>query len=168
MTILKYKDIVPTIADDAWVADNAIVAGDIHIGAQSSVWFGVAMRGDVHEIRIGERTNIQDNVVVHVTRGVAGTYIGDDVTIGHAAVIHAATIKNRCLIGMGAVILDEVVIEEGAMVAAGAVVTPRKVVPSGQLWGGNPARYMRDLSEEERDFLTVSANNYVRLAKEYK
>ncbi len=168
MTILKYKDIQPTIADNAWVADIAIVAGDIHIGTESSIWFGAAMRGDVHEIRIGARTNIQDNAVVHVTRGLSGTYIGDEVTIGHGAIIHACTIQDRCLIGMGAVLLDEVLMETGAMVAAGAVVTPRKVVPSGQLWGGNPARYMRDLTPEETDFLSISADNYVRLAKEYK
>ncbi len=168
MTIIKYKDIEPVIAEDAWVADNAIVAGDIHIGEQSNIWFGVMMRGDVHEIRIGKRTNIQDNSVVHVTRHVSGTYIGDEVTIGHGAIIHACTIQNRCLIGMGAIILDEAVIEEGAMVAAGAVVPPKKVVPSGQLWGGNPARYMRDLKPEEKDFLSISADNYVRLSQEYK
>ena len=168
MTVMKYKDIEPTLGDDVWVADNAVVAGDTHIGEESSVWFGVQMRGDVHKIRIGKRTNIQDNAIVHVTRGVSGTYIGDEVTIGHGAIIHAATIQNRCLIGMGAIILDEVTIEEGAMVAAGAVVTPRKTVPSGQLWGGNPARYMRDLKADEIAFLSKSADNYVRLANEYQ
>jgi len=168
MTILPYKNIEPKLSGDVWVAENATVAGDIHIGEQSSIWFGVQMRGDVHEIRIGKRTNIQDNAVVHVTRNLSGTYIGDDVTIGHAAIIHAATIKNRCLVGMGAIILDEAVIEEGAMVAAGAVVTPRTIVPSGQLWAGNPARYMRDLTDDETAFLLKSADNYVRLAAEYK
>jgi len=168
MTILNYKDISPKLDRDVWIADNAVVAGDIEIGAESSIWFGVQMRGDVHEIRIGKRTNIQDNAVVHVTRGVSGTYIGDEVTIGHAAVIHAATIKDRCLIGMGAIILDEVVVEEGAMVAAGAVVPPRKTVPTGQIWGGNPARYMRDMNDQEKEFLSKSADNYVRLAAEYK
>lgn len=168
MTILPYKNILPKIAQNAWVADNAIVAGDIEIGEQSNIWFGVTMRGDVHEIRIGKRTNIQDNSVVHVTRGVSGTYIGDEVTVGHGAILHACTVKNQAFIGMGAVILDEAVIEERAMVAAGAVVTPRKVVPSGQLWGGNPARYMRDLTKEEIAFFEKSADNYVRLSKEYR
>jgi len=168
MTILNYKDISPKLGRDVWVAENAVVAGDIEIGEQSSIWFGVQMRGDVHEIRIGKRTNIQDNAVVHVTRGLSGTYIGDEVTIGHAAVIHAATIKDRCLIGMGAIILDEVVVEEGAMVAAGAVVPPKKVIPTGQIWGGNPARYMRDMNDKEKEFLSKSADNYVRLAAEYK
>ncbi len=168
MTILKYKDKTPNLGHNVWVADNATVAGDVVIGDESSVWFGVQMRGDVHEIRIGKRTNIQDNAVVHVTRNLSGTYIGDEVTIGHSAVIHAATIKDRCLIGMGAIILDEVVVEEGAMVAAGAVVPPRKIIPSGQIWGGNPARYMRDMTDKEKAFLSQSAENYVKLADEYK
>lgn len=168
MAILPFKDIAPKLHETIWVADNAVVAGDIEIGDESSVWFGVQMRGDVHEIRIGKRTNIQDNSVVHVTGGVAGTYIGDEVTIGHGAIIHACTIKDRSLIGMGAIILDEAVVEEGAMVAAGALVPPRKVIPSGQLWGGNPAKYMRDMTEAERAFLSKSADNYVKLAAEYK
>ncbi len=168
MTVMKYKDILPTIHDSAWIADNAMVAGDVEIGEQSSVWFGVQMRGDVHEIRIGARTNIQDNAVVHVTRNLSGTYIGDDVTIGHGAILHACTVHNRCLIGMGAIILDEAVIEEGAMVAAGALVPPHKVVKSGELWGGSPAKLMREMTEAERNFLQVSADNYVRLAAEYK
>lgn len=168
MPILPYKNITPKIENDVWVAENAIVAGDIEIGEQSSVWFGVMMRGDVHKIRIGARTNIQDNAVVHVTRNLSGTYIGDDVTVGHGAILHACTVENECLIGMGAIILDEAVIETRSMVAAGALVPPKKVVKSGQLWGGNPARYMRDLTEEELKFLKVSADNYVRLASDYK
>ncbi|MEM6812518.1 MAG: gamma carbonic anhydrase family protein [Pseudomonadota bacterium] len=168
MPVLPYKNILPKIADSAWIGEGAIVAGDVEIGEDSSVWFNVSMRGDVHEIKIGKRTNIQDNAVVHVTHKVSGAYIGDDVTIGHSAVIHACTIHNRVLIGMGAVVLDEAIVEEGAMVAAGALVPPRKVIPSGQLWGGNPARYMRDLTPEEDQFLEISADNYVKLAAEYK
>ena len=122
MTILPYKNITPTIHDSAWIADNSVVAGDVEIGEKSSIWFGVQMRGDVHEIRIGARTNIQDNAVVHVTRNLSGTYIGDDVTVGHGAILHACRVEDKCLIGMGAIILDEAVIETGAMVAAGALV----------------------------------------------
>ncbi len=167
MTVLSYKNNFPKLDQDVWIADNAIVAGDVEIGAQSNVWFGVMMRGDVHEIRIGRRTNIQDNAVVHVTRGVSGTYIGDEVTVGHGAILHACTIEDQCLVGMGAIILDKAKMEAGSMLAAGAVLTPRKIVPSGQLWGGNPARYMRDITDEEKAFLPKSADNYVRLAKEY-
>lgn len=168
MAILPYKNITPKIHDSVWIADNSVVAGDIEIGADSSVWFGVQMRGDVHEIRIGKRTNIQDNAVVHVTRNLSGTYIGDDVTVGHGAILHACRVEDESLIGMGAIILDQAVIEKRAMVAAGALVTPGKIVKSGQLWGGSPARYMRDLTQEELDFLKISANNYVELAKDYK
>lgn len=165
--IIPYKNIIPTLGADVFIAENAAVAGDIHIGDESGVWFNVSMRGDVHEIRIGKRTNIQDNAVVHVTRNLSGTYIGDEVTIGHGAIIHACTIGNQCLVGMGAIMLDEAKMEDHSMLAAGALLTPGKIVPSGQLWGGSPARYMRDLTEEEREFFSISADNYVRLAKEY-
>lgn len=165
--ILPYKGILPTIHESVFVAPNASIAGDVVIGQESSVWFGVQMRGDVHEIRIGERTNIQDGTIIHVTRKVSGTYIGDGVTIGHKALLHACTIEDNAFIGMGAIILDEAVVESGAMVAAGAVVTPRKRVPKGELWAGNPARKMRDLTQADVDFFPVSADNYVRLSREY-
>lgn len=159
---------MPTLGKDVWIADNAAVIGDCVIGEQSNIWFGCTVRGDVHEIRIGKRTNIQDNSVIHTTRGVSGTYIGDEVTVGHGAILHACTIQNRVLVGMGAVILDQAVMEENSMLAAGAVLTPKKIVPSGQLWAGSPAKYMRDLTQEELDFLKISADNYVKLAQEYK
>lgn len=166
--ILPYRGIVPKIHESAYIAPNVAVIGDVEIGAQANIWFGCAIRGDVNDIKIGARTNIQDGTVIHVTRGVQGTYIGEEVTVGHMALLHACTIGNRCLIGMGAIILDEAVVEEGAMVAAGALVTPRKVVKTGQLWGGAPARYMRDLTAEEIAYMAVSAENYVRLALEYQ
>lgn len=165
--ILPYRDILPEIEQSVFVAPTACVIGDVEIGAQSSIWFGCTVRGDVHEIRIGARTNIQDGSVIHTTRKVAGTYIGDDVTVGHMALLHACTIGNRAFIGMGAIIMDQAVVEDDAMVAAGALLTPGKRVPSGQLWGGSPARYMRDLTKEELAFFKISANNYVELAKEY-
>lgn len=166
--LLPYKKIMSTLGKDVWIADNAAVIGDCVIGEESNIWFGCTVRGDVHEIRIGKRTNIQDNSVIHTTRGVSGTYIGDEVTVGHGAILHACTIHDRVLVGMGAIILDQAVMEENSMLAAGAVLTPKKVVPSGQLWAGSPARYMRDLTQEELDFLKISADNYVKLAQEYK
>ena len=165
--IIPYKGIMPKIHKSVFVAHNACVAGDVEIGEDSSIWFGVQMRGDVHEIRIGRRTNIQDGTIIHVTRKVSGTYIGDGVTVGHAAILHACTIHDNAFIGMGAIVMDEAVVESGAMVAAGAVVTPRKRVPAGELWAGNPAKKLRDLTTSDLDFFPVSADNYVRLAKDY-
>lgn len=159
---------MPTLGSDVWIADNAAVIGDTVIGDESNIWFGCTVRGDVHEIRIGKRTNIQDNAVIHTTRNLSGTYIGDEVTVGHGAIIHACTIHDRVLVGMGAVILDQAVMETNSMLAAGSVLTPKKCVPSGQLWAGSPARYMRDLTTEELGFLSISADNYVKLAADYK
>lgn len=165
--LLPYKKIMPTVGDKVFIAENAAVIGDCEIGEQSNIWFGCTLRGDVHEIRIGKRTNIQDNSVIHTTRKVSGTYIGDEVTVGHGAILHACTLGNRSFVGMGAIVLDEARLEDGAMLAAGSLLTPKKVVPTGQLWGGSPARYMRDLTGEEVAFLAISADNYVRLAADY-
>ena len=148
--ILPYKGVTPTIAADAFIAPGATVIGDVVIGAASNVWFGCVVRGDVHEIRIGEGVNIQDGTVVHVSYRFAGTYIGDNVTIGHMALIHACTIEADAFIGMHATVMDKAVVESGAMVAAGAVVGPGKRVPTGQLWAGNPAAYKRDLNDKDR------------------
>ncbi len=177
MTIAPYKSIVPTIADTTFIAPSADIIGDVHIGAESSVWFGCVVRGDVNSVRIGARTNIQDGTVIHVTRGSKdgnmgtgagdGTFIGDDVTVGHMVLLHDCQIGNKAFVGMKACMMDKSRLEDGAMLAAGALLTPGKVVPSGQIWGGSPARYMRDLSEGEIEFLTVSAKNYVELAQEY-
>ncbi|OJX73857.1 gamma carbonic anhydrase family protein [Magnetospirillum sp. 64-120] len=166
--ILPFKGTSPTIADDCFVAPNATVIGDVVIGSGTSVWFGVVIRGDVHEIRIGERTNIQDGTIIHVTEGKLGTYIGSDITIGHGAVLHACTLEDGCFVGMGATILDGVVVESGAMVAAGAVVTPGKRVKKGELWSGNPAKLMRPLKDEEVAFFPKSATKYKALGDTYR
>ncbi|MBI2240054.1 MAG: gamma carbonic anhydrase family protein [Magnetospirillum gryphiswaldense] len=166
--ILPFKGTSPTIADDCFVAPNATVIGDVVIGSGTSVWFSVVIRGDVHEIRIGERTNIQDGTVIHVTEGKLGTYIGSDITIGHGAVLHACTLEDGCFVGMGATILDGVVVESGAMVAAGAVVTPGKRVKKGELWSGNPAKLMRPLKDEEVAFFPKSATKYKALGDTYR
>ncbi len=167
MPILPYKNILPTLGKDVFIAPTAAVMGDVVIGDESSVWFGCTIRGDVHEIRIGKRTNIQDGTVIHVTRGVSGTYIGDEVTVGHMALLHACRIESGAFVGMGAIVLDEAVIESGAMLAAGAMLTPGKRIPAGELWAGRPAKFMRKLTQEDVDFFPVSADNYARLAKEY-
>lgn len=166
--ILPYKNISPTIDETAYISDGVAITGDVYIGAESNIWFGSVIRGDVADIRIGARTNIQDGSVIHVTRGMKGTHIGDDVTVGHMACLHACQIGDRAFVGMKACVLDGAIVESEAMVAAGALVTPNKVVKKHQLWAGSPARYMRDMTEDEIRFLTISADNYVRLGKEYK
>lgn len=176
--IIKYCGILPEIAPSAFVASNAIVAGDVKIGENSGIWYGCVVRGDVSHIRIGKNTNIQDNSVIHVTRpnhvanktGDAGapTVIGDNVTVGHSAIIHACEIEDNAFVGMGSIIMDLARVEQYSMLAAGAVLTPGKVVKSGELWVGNPAKYFRDLTQEERDYIKVSADNYAKLAAQYK
>ena len=166
--ILPYEDKTPVIHESAYIADNAVVAGDVEIGAQSSLWFGCVVRGDVNYIRIGERTNIQDGTIVHVASRDAGeTIIGDDVTIGHAAVIHACTIENASFIGMKACVMDGAVVETGAMVAAGALVTQNKRIKSGELWAGTPAKYLRDVTVEEAKMIANSAPHYVNISSKY-
>lgn len=166
--ILPYKGILPTIHPDAFIAPGAVVIGDVHIGAESNIWFGCVIRGDVNIIRIGTRTNIQDGTVVHVTRKTGPTIIGSGITIGHQALLHACTLEDGCFIGMGATVMDFAVVESGAFVGAGALVTPKKRIPAGETWAGNPAKLFRAVSEAEAAFIPVSAQNYVDLAREYK
>lgn len=166
--VLPYNGVRPSIAADVYIAPTAAVIGDAVIGAGSSVWFAATVRGDVNEIRIGVRTNVQDGTTIHVTTGGHGTYIGDGVTIGHNAIIHACTIESACLIGMGACLMDGVVVETNAMVGAGALVTPNKRIPSGQLWMGSPARFARSLTPLELAEIADSAEHYAALAARYR
>ena len=169
--VKPYLGIKPTIADDVFIADTAAVIGDVHIGAGSSVWYSAVIRGDAGSyIRIGERVNVQDGTVIHLNgprrdgTEQMPTIIGDDITIGHMALIHACTLQTRCFIGMRAVVLDQAVVETGAMVAAGAVVAPGKIVKSGELWAGIPARPLRDLRQDEIDFWPETLAGYQELA----
>lgn len=157
----------------AFVAPNATVLGSVELGQGCSVWYGAVLRGDVNAIRVGARTNLQDNVVVHVARHTAGsnpprpTTIGCDTTVGHGATLHACTIGDGCLIGMGATVLDGAVVESGSIVAAGALVPPGAVVKSGTVWAGQPAKLLRALEADERAFIAGSALNYAKLAREH-
>ncbi len=166
--ILPYKHIMPTIAESCFLAPGSVVIGDVHMGEQTNLWFGCVVRGDVNTIRIGARTNIQDGTVIHVTRKTGPTTIGDGVTIGHSALLHACEVQDNSFIGMHATLMDGVVVEEGGMVAAGAMVPPNKVVKKGEIWAGNPAKFFRPMRQAEIDFIPISADNYVRLAGEYK
>lgn len=148
-TILTYEGITPAIDPSAFIAPGARVIGDVHIGAESSLWYNVVVRGDVNHIRIGARTNIQDGSVVHVSTRTDPTVIGDDVLIGHLAMIHGCTLHDRAFVGLGSIVMDGCVIESDGMLAAGAMLTPGKCIARGQLWSGRPAKYMRDLTPEE-------------------
>ena len=161
------EGVSPRIDPAAFIAPGAAVVGNVTIGADTGVWFGCAIRGDVNTVTIGKRTNIQDGTVVHVTRRTGPTAIGDNVTIGHAAVLHACTLQDACFIGMRATVMDGAVVETGGWVAAGALVTPGKRVPAGELWAGSPAKLFRPLTTEEQAFIHESAENYVRHAREY-
>lgn len=166
--ILPWRGVMPTVHDSAFIAPGASVIGDVVIGEGSSIWFGCVVRGDVNEIRIGARSNVQDGTVIHVTGGGNGTYIGDDVLIGHNCTIHACTLESGAFIGMGSTVLDGAVVEGGAMVAAGAMVSPNKRVPRGELWAGNPARKLRDLTEDEMAMFIRQCAHYAATAAEYK
>ena len=157
--LFAWEGVVPTIAEDAWVAPTASVIGDVRLGARSSVWFGCVLRGDTNRITVGARSNIQDGTIVHVNAGPEWVcVIGDDVTVGHAAIIHACRLHHRAFVGMGATVLDGAVIEEGGMLAAGALLTPGKRI----------GRKLRDMPDEERAGLDQNAVRYAELAARYR
>ncbi|MET0377338.1 MAG: gamma carbonic anhydrase family protein [Rhizorhabdus sp.] len=149
ISILTYEGITPKIDQDAFIAPGARVIGDVDIGAGASIWYNVTIRGDIGPIRIGARSNVQDGSVIHVTGGKFSTTIGEDVLIGHLAMVHGCVLEDRAFVGFGAIVMDGCVIESDAMLAAGAMLTPGKRIPTGQLWSGRPAKYMRDLTPEE-------------------
>lgn len=173
MSIRPFKNILPKIDPSAYIDESAAVIGDVIIGKDSSIWPMVAARGDVQKITIGARTNIQDGSVLHVTAdnefnpGGFPLIIGDDVTVGHGAILHACTIGNFCLIGMGSTILDGSVIQDEVMIAAGSVVAPGKTLESGYLYLGSPARQARPLKDKEKEYLHFSSQHYVKLKNDY-
>jgi carbonic anhydrase/acetyltransferase-like protein (isoleucine patch superfamily) len=165
--IRTYQGVRPKIAESAFIEETAAVIGDVVIGEESSVWFNTVIRGDVHFIRIGNRTNIQDLCVVHVSHDTYSTLLGDDVTVGHHVVLHGCTIKDRVLIGMGAIIMDGAVIGEDCVVGAGALVTEQTVVPPKSLIFGAPATVKRGVTDKELAWIKESAQNYVHYARQY-
>ena len=165
--IRSFRGKHPVVASDAFVAETAVLIGDVRIGRRSSIWYGTVLRGDVHDIQVGDDTSIQDNAVVHVTSGRHPTAIGSRVTVGHSAVLHGCTIDDDCIVGMAAVVMDRARIGRFCIVGAGALVTPDTVVEEGHLVVGSPARVKRALSEEERRWIQSSAEHYVELARSY-
>ena len=154
------------IAESVLLAPGAQVVGQVQIGEHSSVWYNAVIRGDTNPVVIGEETNIQDNAVLHVNRK-RGLSIGNQVTIGHGAIVHGCTVGDRVLIGMGSIILDGAVIEEDCIIGAGALVTQNKLIPAGSIAYGNPAKIVRQLTEEEKESILVSARNYCEVARNY-
>jgi carbonic anhydrase/acetyltransferase-like protein (isoleucine patch superfamily) len=166
--ILPFLDKSPQIHPSAYIFESADIIGDVTIGAQSSIWFKAVVRGDVHYIRIGDRTNVQDGALLHVTRDTHPLVIGNDVTIAHGVVLHGCTVKDRVLIGMGAIVLDGAVINEDSIVGAGALVPPSMEVPSRTLVVGVPAKVVRELKESEVKHIQQSAKNYIRYVENYR
>ena len=173
MTVRSFKNKHPRFDDSVFIDDSAVIVGDIEFGKNSSVWPLVAARGDVNIIRIGQRTNIQDGTILHVSRISTANpegfplIIGDDVTIGHQCMLHGCIIGNRVLVGMSATVMDGVVVEDDVFIGAGSLVTPNKRLESGHLYVGNPAVKKRPLNDKEKSFLSESAANYVALKNEY-
>ena len=167
LMIRTFQGITPAIARSAFIEETAVVIGDVTIGEESSIWFNAVIRGDVNYIRIGDRTNIQDLSVVHVSHDIYPTVIGHDVTVGHHVVLHGCTIKDRVLVGMGAILMDGVVIGEDCVVGAGALVTERTIMSPKSLILGAPARAKRSLTDEELSWIKESAHNYVKYSRQY-
>ncbi len=170
MPIIKpVRNIHPQISEDCFVADNATIVGEVIMGSQCSIWFNAVVRGDVHYIKMGNKVNIQDGAVIHATYQKSPTTIGNNVSIGHNAIVHGCTIQDNVLIGMGSIVMDDCVIESNSIIAAGAVVTKNTIVESGSIYAGVPAKKVKDISEElisgEIDRI---ANNYVKYSGWFK
>lgn len=166
--ILPFGDHRPILGRDVFVAPNATLIGDVELAEEASVWFGAVLRGDIGPIRIGPRSNIQDLACLHLTEGLSAAVIGADVTVGHGAILHGCVVGDRCLIGMGSIILDNARIGEGSVIAAGAVVTPNTVIPPRSLVRGTPARVIREVNAEEGQMGVFGAGHYVVNARAYR
>lgn len=174
MTIRAYLNHMPQLGERVYVDEAAVVIGKVSLADEVSIWCGAVVRGDVNTIQIGKRSNVQDGSVLHVTGGSANhpagspLIIGEDVTIGHHVTLHGCIIGNRVLVGMGAIVLDDVVIEDEVIIGAGSLVPPRKRLQSGLMYMGSPAKAVRELTEAEKAFLRQSAQNYVATAAAYR
>ena len=168
MTLHRFRGVTPTIDEAAWVAPSADVIGDTVIGPRSSIWYGAVLRGDVMPIRIGARTSIQDNSVLHTTGGWQALDVGDDCTVGHAVLLHGCTVGDRVLVGMGSIVLDAANIGHDVILGAGSLVTARTEIPPGVLAFGRPAKPVRDLTPEELQQIRDAASHYAELIDDYR
>lgn len=168
MSLYPYLGRRPILSESAFVAPSASVIGDVTIGPESSIWYGAVVRGDVMPIRIGARTSIQDNSVLHATGGWSDTVVGDECTVGHTVILHGCHVGNRVLVGMGSIVLDEVEIGDGSMIGAGSLVTARTRIPPGVLAHGRPCKAVRDLKPDELEKVLEASVLYVRYAREHR
>ncbi len=166
--IKKFRNKSPITPESCYVSESVDIIGDVEFGDEVNIWFGTVIRGDMNFVKIGARTNIQDNSTVHVTTNIAPTIIGTGVTIGHNAIIHGCTIEDNCLIGMGSIIMDEAIIGEGSLIGAGAVVPPNMIIPPQSLVVGLPAKIVREVNESETEEILERAQHYIDFANEYK
>lgn len=174
MAIRPFNKVMPTFDDSVFIDESSVIAGDVSLAEDVSIWPLVAARGDVNFIKIGKRSNVQDGTILHVSRPTKTNpkgyplIIGDDVTVGHKCMLHGCVIGNRVLVGMGAIVMDGAIVEDNVFIGAGSLVTPNKRLESGYLYVGNPARQKRPLNDDELTFLSISASNYVKLKTEYQ
>ena len=169
MIIKELNGIKPQFGEECFFADNVVIVGDVSMGDQCSVWYNAVIRGDVHYIRMGRKVNVQDGAVIHATYKTSPTNIGNNVSIGHNAIVHGCTIHDNVLIGMGAIIMDDCVVESNSIIAAGAVLTKNTVVESGSIYAGTPAKKLKDISEELiSGEIERIANNYIKYANWYR
>lgn len=166
--ILPVKDKNPVWGSDCYIAENATIVGDVIMGNNCSVWFNAVIRGDVNHIRIGNNTNIQDGAVIHCTYLYAGTDIGNNVSIGHNALVHGCTLKDNVLVGMGAIVMDHAVVEEFVIIAAGAIVLENTICESGYLYAGIPAKKIKPITDQQREMLKRLPNNYIMYSGWFK
>ena len=165
--IKEFQNNQPKLGQNVYISENATVIGDVTLGDEVNIWFGSVLRGDMHYIKIGNRSNIQDNAVIHVTTAVSPANIGSGVTVGHGAIIHGCTIEDDCMIGMGAIVMDDAVIGAGSLVGAGALVSPNMQVPSKSLVVGIPGKVVRELKNEEYKMIIERPQEYIELAAIY-
>lgn len=169
MALIKsVKGIAPKFGVNCWLAENSTVVGDVTIGENCTIWFNAVIRGDVNSVVIGNNSNVQDGAIIHCTYQKTKTVIGDYVSIAHNAIVHGCTIEDRVLIGMGAIIMDGAIIESGSIIAAGAIVTQSTRVPAGSIYAGNPAKLLKNVSEEASEVFMRTANNYIMYAGWFK
>ena len=165
--IKQFERIKPKLGRDVYISESATVIGDVILGNEVNIWFGAVLRGDMHYIKVGSRSNIQDNAVVHVTTAVSPTTIGSNVTVGHGAIIHGSTIEDNCMIGMRSVVMDDAVVGEGSLIGAGALVPPNMTIPPKSLVVGMPGKIVREVSDEEFQMIMDRPQEYIDLAAQY-